>query len=70
MVCDWNVYPGISLFPDVFVISLISTGMPFPQNVDTAREVEQIIRDHGATPATIAILDGVIHVGALAIYPG
>ena len=39
--------------------TIISHGMPYPQNVAMAREVEQIIRDHGAVPATIAILDGI-----------
>ncbi|WP_164667369.1 pseudouridine-5'-phosphate glycosidase [Virgibacillus doumboii] len=43
--------------------TIISHGMPYPQNVQTAREVEQIIRDHGAIPATIAILDGKIKIG-------
>jgi len=43
--------------------TIISHGMPYPDNVATARMVEQIIRDHGATPATIAILDGVAHIG-------
>ncbi|MES3024023.1 MAG: pseudouridine-5'-phosphate glycosidase [Pseudomonadota bacterium] len=43
--------------------TIISHGMPYPQNVDTAREVEQIIRDAGAVPATIAIMDGRICVG-------
>ncbi|PTL38421.1 pseudouridine-5'-phosphate glycosidase [Alkalicoccus saliphilus] len=43
--------------------TIISHGMPYPQNVQTAREVEQIIRDNGAVPATIAILNGIIHVG-------
>lgn len=43
--------------------TIISHGMPYPQNVKTAREVEQIIRDHGAVPATIAILDGKIKIG-------
>ncbi|RWZ51355.1 pseudouridine-5'-phosphate glycosidase [Halobacillus fulvus] len=43
--------------------TIISHGMPYPQNVETAREVEQIIRDNGAVPATIAILDGKIKVG-------
>jgi pseudouridine-5'-phosphate glycosidase len=37
--------------------------MPYPQNVQTAREVEQIIRDAGAVPATIAIIGGKICVG-------
>jgi pseudouridylate synthase len=43
--------------------TIISHGMPYPQNVETARVVEQIIRDHGAVPATIAIMDGMIKVG-------
>ncbi|GIN64444.1 pseudouridine-5'-phosphate glycosidase [Robertmurraya siralis] len=43
--------------------TIISHGMPYPQNVKTAREVEQIIRDNGAVPATIAILDGKIKIG-------
>jgi pseudouridine-5'-phosphate glycosidase len=43
--------------------TIISHGMPYPQNVQTAREVEQIIRDNGAVPATIAIIDGKIKVG-------
>ena len=43
--------------------TIISHGMPYPQNVQTAREVEQVIRDAGATPATIALIDGRICVG-------
>ncbi|MFC4410176.1 pseudouridine-5'-phosphate glycosidase [Chungangia koreensis] len=43
--------------------TIISHGMPYPQNVQTAREVEQIIRDGGAVPATIAIVDGKIKIG-------
>jgi len=43
--------------------TIISHGMPYPQNVHTAREVEQIIRDAGAVPATIAIIGGKICVG-------
>ncbi|GGJ29790.1 pseudouridine-5'-phosphate glycosidase [Deinococcus roseus] len=43
--------------------TIISHGMPYPQNVQTAREVEAIIRDQGAIPATIAILNGDIKVG-------
>jgi len=43
--------------------TIISHGMPYPQNVKTAREVEQIIRDNGAVPATIAILEGRIKIG-------
>lgn len=43
--------------------TIISHGMPYPQNVKTAREVEQIIRDNGAVPATIALIDGMIKIG-------
>lgn len=43
--------------------TIISHGMPYPKNVQTAREVEQIIRDHGAVPATIAVLHGVPRIG-------
>jgi pseudouridine-5'-phosphate glycosidase len=43
--------------------TIISHGMPYPDNVAMAREVEDIIRDGGATPATIAVLDGVPRIG-------
>ena len=43
--------------------TIISHGMPYPQNVATAREVEALIHREGAVPATIAIFDGRIHVG-------
>jgi len=43
--------------------TIISHGMPYPQNVCTAREVEQIIRDAGAVPATIAVIAGKICIG-------
>ena len=43
--------------------TIISHGMPYPQNVHTAREVEQVIRDAGAVPATIAIMGGKICIG-------
>lgn len=43
--------------------TIIAHGMPYPQNVKTALEVEKIIRDNGAIPATIAILNGKIKVG-------
>jgi len=43
--------------------TIISHGMPYPDNVQCAREVEEVIRKNGAVPATIAILEGVIHVG-------
>lgn len=43
--------------------TIISHGMPYPQNVETALQVEKIIRDHGAVPATIAILGGRLKAG-------
>ena len=43
--------------------TIITHGMPFPQNVETARRVEAEVRAHGATPATIAIMDRHIHIG-------
>ena len=43
--------------------TIISHGMPYPDNVAMAREVEAIIRSHDATPATIAVLDGVPRIG-------
>mmetsp|Transcript_17108 Transcript_17108/g.30652 ORF Transcript_17108/g.30652 Transcript_17108/m.30652 type:complete len:309 (+) Transcript_17108:1-927(+) len=43
--------------------TIISHGMPYPQNVQTAKRVEEVVRSSGAVPATIAILDGRIHVG-------
>ena len=43
--------------------TIISHGLPRPSNLNVACEVEAIVREHGATPATIAILDGVVHIG-------
>ena len=43
--------------------TIISHGMPYPQNVETALAVEKIIRDNGAVPATIAILGGKLVAG-------
>lgn len=43
--------------------TIISHGMPYPENIETALNVEKIIRSEGATPATIAILNGRIKVG-------
>lgn len=43
--------------------TIISHGMPYPQNVETARNVEKIIRENGAVPATIAIIGGRLKAG-------
>ena len=73
-----NLNPYLDVAPEVAaavaagkpVVSLESTiishGMPYPQNVETALKVEQIIRDSGAVPATIAILGGRLKAGLTA----
>ncbi len=75
-----NEQPGDSfvLHPDVEralaeerpVVALESTvithGLPYPQNVETATEMEASVREGGAQPATIAILGGTVHVGLTA----
>lgn len=46
--------------------TIISHGMPYPQNVETALQVEQIVRDNGAVPATIAVIGGRLKAGLTA----
>ena len=43
--------------------TIISHGLPRPTNIEVASDVEAIVRKNGATPATIAVIDGAIHVG-------
>lgn len=43
--------------------TVIAHGLPHPQNLETAKRLERIVREHGATPATIAVLDGKLRVG-------
>ncbi|MEL6734437.1 MAG: pseudouridine-5'-phosphate glycosidase [Pseudomonadota bacterium] len=43
--------------------TIVTHGMPWPENLNTARKVEAIIRENGAEPATIAVLDGTLHIG-------
>lgn len=43
--------------------TIITHGMPYPQNIEVAAQVEQDIRDAGAVPATIAVINGKLHVG-------
>lgn len=64
-----NIHPEIkeALASGKPVVALESTiiahGMPYPQNINTAMDVEDIVRKNGAIPATIAILDGKLCVG-------
>jgi pseudouridylate synthase len=64
-----NIHPEVAqaLAQGQPVVALESTiiahGMPYPQNVQTALEVEAVIRAHGAIPATIAVLEGKICIG-------
>ncbi|GAB4025911.1 pseudouridine-5'-phosphate glycosidase [Spirosoma gilvum] len=67
--------PYIAIYPEVqeaiasgkpvvaLESTIISHGMPWPQNVETAIEVEEMVRANGAIPATIAIFNGKCHVG-------
>ncbi len=43
--------------------TIITHGMPWPQNLDMANSVESCVREAGATPATIAVIDGVLKIG-------
>ena len=43
--------------------TIITHGMPYPQNVEVARQVEEDIRAAGAVPATIAVIKGTLHIG-------
>src|SRR5687767_11709500 len=56
-----------ALAANVPVVALESTviahGLPYPQNIETGMNLERIIRDGGAMPATIAVFDGVFTVG-------
>jgi pseudouridylate synthase len=64
-----NIHPEVieALLNNKPVVALESTiishGMPYPENVNMALKVEEIIRSEGAVPATIAILNGIIKVG-------
>ena len=70
-----NAQPLLDVHPEVAaalaaggaVVALESTiiahGMPYPQNVDTARRVEAEVRAHGAVPATVAVIDGRLKAG-------
>jgi pseudouridine-5'-phosphate glycosidase len=43
--------------------TIITHGMPYPKNIEMAKSVEQVVRDNGAVPATIAVLHGTLHIG-------
>lgn len=43
--------------------TIISHGMPYPENLEVARGVEAVVRQNGAVPATIAVIDGEVHAG-------
>lgn len=43
--------------------TIITHGMPYPQNLETARSVEAAVREEGAVPATIAVIEGRLHIG-------
>jgi pseudouridine-5'-phosphate glycosidase len=43
--------------------TVLTHGLPYPENVELARRMEEIVRQEGATPATIGVIDGKIHIG-------
>ncbi|XP_054633714.1 uncharacterized protein zgc:136858 isoform X3 [Dunckerocampus dactyliophorus] len=65
----FRVHPSVSQaiaekHPVVALESTIIThGMPYPHNVSTAKEVEAIVRAEGATPATVGVIEGTVHIG-------
>ncbi|XP_032379145.1 pseudouridine-metabolizing bifunctional protein C1861.05 [Etheostoma spectabile] len=65
----FRVHPSVSqaLAENKPVVALESTiithGMPYPHNLSTAKEVEAIVRAEGATPATVGVIEGEVHVG-------
>ncbi|XP_022611851.1 pseudouridine-metabolizing bifunctional protein C1861.05-like isoform X4 [Seriola dumerili] len=65
----FRVHPSVSraLAENKPVVALESTiithGMPYPHNLSTAKEVEDIVRAEGATPATVGVIEGKVHVG-------
>lgn len=57
-----SIHTVHSTISDAWIV-LTSIGFPYPENVALARQVEDIVRNAGAVPATICILDGIAHVG-------
>ncbi|MBC7645679.1 MAG: pseudouridine-5'-phosphate glycosidase [Pseudopedobacter sp.] len=70
-----NIHPSLSIAPEIqdalehhlpivaLESTIISHGMPHPQNLEMARDVETLVRENGAVPASIAVMDGKIRVG-------
>jgi len=65
----FQIHPEVSaaLKTNLPVVALESTviahGLPYPQNLQTAKQMEKIVRENGAVPATVAVFDGNFHVG-------
>lgn len=56
-------HPASSLPVVALESTVITHGLPRPQNLQLARDMERTVRENGATPATVAILDGIVHIG-------
>ncbi len=65
VICSQPVAAALAAGKPVVALesTIIAHGMPYPQNLDMAREVERVIAERGATPATIAIVDGELRAG-------
>jgi pseudouridine-5'-phosphate glycosidase len=46
--------------------TIVAHGMPYPQNLETAQQLEAIVREGGAVPATVAVVNGKLQVGCSA----
>ena len=60
-----EVKKAISLNSPIVALesTIITHGMPYPKNLETAKIVEKTVRDNEATPATIAVINGTVHIG-------
>jgi pseudouridylate synthase len=65
VICSQPVEAALKAGKPVVALesTIIAHGMPYPQNLEMAREVERVISERGATPATIAIVDGELRAG-------
>ena len=65
MVVHPEVCDAVASYQPVVALetTIVTHGMPYPENVETALEVEEMVQRGGATPATIGVLEGRVHVG-------
>lgn len=64
-VCSETVHQALASHSPVVALesTVVTHGLPHPENLQLARDMERVVRENGASPATVAVLDGRIHVG-------